>query len=114
LKYGSQTAPVTITAVQTDTTAHLIVHNEGNPIPPHEQAVIFNKFQRTAPLKTATGWGLGLAFVKGMAEAHYGSVRVESSAEKGTDFIVELPKKYSSALLRAIAANAVQSGQLAQ
>ena len=39
----------------------------------------------------AKGWGLGLTLVRGAAEAHGGRVRVESDAETGTTFILELP-----------------------
>ena len=38
--------------------------------------------------------GLGLTLVKGMAESHGGSVKVESTAEKGTTFTVRLPKNH--------------------
>ncbi len=37
------------------------------------------------------GWGLGLTLVKGFAEAHGGSVKVESTPQHGTTFVVYLP-----------------------
>jgi len=39
-----------------------------------------------------TGWGLGLAVVKGITEAHKGTVRLESIEGKGTTFTIDLPK----------------------
>ena len=93
LKYGCTNSPITISLTQIESTVTLCVHNQGNPIPPEEQPKLFQKFLRSSTAVSQTGWGLGLALVKGMVDAHHGTVRVESSAEKGTDFIVELPRK---------------------
>ena len=93
LKYGSQDKPVSITVTQNTSHATLTVHNDGNPIPAEDQPLLFEKFLRASTAKSTTGWGLGLALVCGMVKAHHGSVRLESSQARGTDFIVELPKK---------------------
>ena len=93
LKYGSENAPVTVTVCQNTTHAILTVHNDGNPIPAAEQPELFEMFSRASSAASKTGWGLGLALVSEMVRAHQGSVRVESTSEMGTDFIVELPKK---------------------
>lgn len=91
LKYGDAALPVVIKALKCDDRVKIIVHNFGNPIPVEEQGNIFEAFDRASSAAGTKGWGLGLTLVKGMAHAHGGTVRVESSAEKGTDFIVELP-----------------------
>jgi signal transduction histidine kinase len=93
LKYGGAATPVRLTVAQNATHAMLTVHNEGNPISIEERPRLFEKFQRATTAMNQTGWGLGLALVSGMVRAHRGIVRVESSPETGTDFIVELPKK---------------------
>ncbi|MBA2403321.1 MAG: HAMP domain-containing histidine kinase [Bdellovibrionales bacterium] len=46
----------------------------------------------TAEVSSQRGWGLGLTLVKGLTEAHSGSVRVESNADEGTTFKVTIPK----------------------
>lgn len=93
LKYGSEDTPVTVTVWQNATRAILTVQNEGNPIPIAEQPQLFEMFSRATSATGKTGWGLGLALVSEMVRAHQGSVRIESSLEWGTNFIVELPKK---------------------
>jgi PAS domain S-box-containing protein len=93
IKYGSARAPVKVILHQADDHVELIVHNEGDPISKNEQKNIFKPFARTqsAMASGQIGWGLGLILVRGVAESHGGSVRVESSGTKGTSFIVSLP-----------------------
>jgi PAS domain S-box-containing protein len=95
IKYGDQLAPVTILIEDRETHCTISVHNRGKLISESDQEIIFNYLQRTSEAKTSTqnGWGLGLAAVKSMVEAHGGSVKVISSkTNDGTTFIVTLPK----------------------
>ncbi|WP_437486638.1 PAS domain-containing sensor histidine kinase [Sorangium sp. So ce1014] len=93
LKYGAPGAPVVVTVEKSAERAAVMVHNEGSPIPANEQARLFAPFFRTRASKAGgpQGWGLGLAFVRGCAEAHGGRVTLESDAERGTTFTLELP-----------------------
>ncbi|MEW6162371.1 MAG: ATP-binding protein [Nitrospirota bacterium] len=54
---------------------------------------IFDKFhrERSERTKDISGTGLGLSIVKGVVDAHRGSIHVESKVGKGTTFIVLLP-----------------------
>ena len=56
---------------------------------------IFDKFSRVKSEKTRgiVGAGLGLSIVKGIVEAHLGSISVESEEGKGTIVTVLLPRK---------------------
>jgi signal transduction histidine kinase len=69
----------------------LTVRNTGNPIPKERHELIFEYLQRGAHPADETGWGIGLPYVKKVAEAHGGSVAVDSSPESGTTFFVDLP-----------------------
>lgn len=54
--------------------------------------LIFQPFKRLVNQHEAEGSGIGLATVKKIVDAHFGSIRVESQPNKGTTFIVCLPK----------------------
>lgn len=92
VKYGDPVRDIEITLEQSPQRTSFRVHNWGPPIPAEEQERIFERFRRlTKADMRAKGWGLGLAFVRAAVEAHGGTVRVRSSVEEGTTFIVELP-----------------------
>jgi signal transduction histidine kinase len=87
-KYGASERPITITVRRSGERAEVSVHNEGAPIPAEEQPELFRPFARGK--RSAGGWGLGLALVRGCAEAHGGGVSVRSDSS-GTMFTIELP-----------------------
>jgi signal transduction histidine kinase len=93
VKYGTPGTPVTI-----DTTARygrlvLAVHNEGPPIPPDEQECIFQMYRRAEAARrhAQPGWGIGLPYVRAVAESHGGSIGLDTTAERGTTFIIDIP-----------------------
>jgi len=99
VKHGAPKKPITISVTRDDDQVRVSVHNVGNPIPPGEQQHIFGAYSR-APSADASGrigWGLGLTLVHGAVEAHGGHVSLESNAESGTTFTVELPVDARSA-----------------
>lgn len=93
VKYGAKNTEITFATQQRPHTIEISVHNEGPPIPSEEQATLFDTYRRAdAAIGTGQkGWGIGLTLVRGIAEAHGGSVRVESQTGKGTTFFVNLP-----------------------
>jgi len=92
VKYGFPNSPISMTIHQTDSTIIFSVHNEGKPISYDEQPILFQQFRRAQTAENKPGWGLGLTIVKGVTEAHGGTVRIESVEGKGTTFIIELPR----------------------
>lgn len=96
MKYGDPNGLITVrTELRTSDLAELAVHNQGPMIPPEQQAQIFQPFSRAGRGEASPqkGWGLGLTLVRGIAEAHGGSVRVQSNEMSGTEFTVELPRE---------------------
>jgi signal transduction histidine kinase len=94
IKYGSLNQDITIsTDLIQGTQVKIGVHNWGTVIGEKERRSLFEPFQRGSanPSAGPKGWGLGLVLVKGMAEAHGGSVEVASSMEQGTRFSIKIP-----------------------
>lgn len=93
IKYGTPYTSITINLKVVNNLAEISVHNVGTLITAEEQKTLFNHYSRSASAESSgqTGWGIGLALVKGLAEAHKGTVSVESSKEHGTTFTISLP-----------------------
>jgi signal transduction histidine kinase len=88
-KYGDGSG-VSVKAIQTRGRLMLSVSNKGVVIPKERHGVIFDYLTREEPHATV-GWGVGLPFVKRVAESHGGSVAVDSSADMGTTFLIDIP-----------------------
>jgi two-component system phosphate regulon sensor histidine kinase PhoR len=73
--------------------ALLQVADTGEGIPARELPRVFERFYRVdkARARQTGGTGLGLAIVRHVAEAHGGTVRVDSELGRGSTFTVALP-----------------------
>lgn len=68
------------------------VRDDGPGVPHEDREKIFRRFFRRDVSRTKTGNGLGLALVAAIAEAHNGSVRVQTpQAGTGIEFVISLP-----------------------
>jgi signal transduction histidine kinase len=94
VKYGTSSRPITVTVRQTHDRAFVLVHNHGGHIPAEQQEMLFRAFVRLPEAESGgkRGWGLGLTQVRGAAEAHGGSIAVDSLPERGTSFTIDIPK----------------------
>lgn len=88
-KYGDGSG-VSVKSAQTRGRLMLSVNNKGIPIPKERHGIIFDYLTREDPHATV-GWGVGLPFVKRVAESHGGTVAVDSSADMGTTFLIDIP-----------------------
>lgn len=92
IKYGQKDKIVTLSLSQSAESATLKVHNYGKVISDEDKAIFFQQYRRSRTSNKELGWGLGLTVVKGMVDAHKGTIEVESEEGKGTTFIINLPK----------------------
>lgn len=91
IKYGDTIAPVTIDVVSEHNRIIVKVHNEGTPIPIEEQEAIFQAYRRSRSHSSKRGWGIGLPLVRAVAEAHGGSLQLDSAPMRGTTFMLDIP-----------------------
>jgi len=68
----------------------LVIEDNGPGFPPEFLDKVFIKFFKVDNLKTG-GLGLGLSIVKGLVEAHKGTVIVENLEVKGARFTIKIP-----------------------
>ena len=93
VKYGAPDTPIRIKADLQNGRVILTVHNDGEPIPAGQFESIFQIFRRADAAKEGgkDGWGIGLPYVRSVAESHGGSVAVDSAVHRGTTFLIDIP-----------------------
>ena len=93
LKYSEPDSTIRIVSEQSAEQITIRVEDQGCGIPKEHLARIFERFYRVdkARSRKVGGTGLGLAIVKHIAQAHGGSVEVESSPGRGSTFSIHLP-----------------------
>lgn len=67
------------------------VSDSGTGIPESDRARIFERFVQLDPSRRTEGTGLGLPIARWIAEAHQGSLALESTGPGGSTFCVVLP-----------------------
>lgn len=93
IKYTRDIPTIKITTENTDESLSVIVSDNGIGIPQKYLKYIFDKYYRvpTGDVHNAKGFGIGLAYVKRVVEAHDGVISVESKVNIGTKFTLTIP-----------------------
>lgn len=96
IKYTPAGGSVWINSATPDEQVVLSVRDTGVGIAPGDLPHVFDRFWRADPARSRAGQrpgaGLGLAICKWIAEAHGGSIAVQSRPGRGTVFTVTLPR----------------------
>ena len=96
VKYTPAKGQVSIRLSGDETSAQLVVADTGIGIAPGDLEHVFERFWRADPARSRTGerpgTGLGLAISKWIAEAHGGTIEVQSRPGRGTIVTVTLPR----------------------
>jgi len=93
LRHTPAKGTVRVRLEATEGRAVIQVADTGEGIPAGELSRVFERFYRVdkARARQTGGTGLGLAIVRHVAEAHGGTVRVDSELGRGSSFTVSLP-----------------------
>jgi len=93
IKYTKEGGRITIVGQNLYREFELIISDTGIGIPEKDIPYVFQKFYRAnMPGAESPGTGLGLVFVKQIVELHKGLVLVQSEVNRGSSFIIKLPK----------------------
>ena len=90
IKYSDSGGEVAVEAAVDDGHVVIRVRDAGPGIPVEHQSQIFEKFGRVAG-SAKPGTGLGLFLSRSFAEAHGGSLDVDSAPGQGSTFTLRLP-----------------------
>lgn len=93
IKYSKDNLHIEVSTKVSDDMLNIIIKDNGIGMSRETQSRVFEKFYRahTGNLHNVKGFGLGLSYVKTMAEAHGGKVRVDSILGKGSKFTLSVP-----------------------
>ena len=91
LKFTPPGGSVEVAVRPAESHVRLEVSDTGTGISPHEQEHVFEEFFRGREVIGTPGVGLGLSFVKAIADAHHAPVSVHSTPGEGTTFGVDFP-----------------------
>jgi PAS domain S-box-containing protein len=92
IKYSPKNTNINIKIEESAFFVSLEVQDNGIGIPKEEQDKVFDRFFRAKNAQNIQGTGLGLNIVKQYAELMDGTIAFTSETNKGTTFLVKLPK----------------------
>jgi signal transduction histidine kinase len=93
VQYTAESDTIAISSSLQDGLVRITVRDTGDGISMSDQASIFERFTRgTGAHLRYGGSGLGLAIVKAIAEAHEGSVELDSRLGEGSTFTIVVPR----------------------
>lgn len=90
IRYNKHKGQIIVADGWSDSSRCLYIQDTGIGIPQEEIPFIFNRFKKVGRNENG-GYGLGLAIVKSIADYHGIEIRVESSVESGTRFVLIFP-----------------------
>ena len=97
IKYGKPGTDIGVACSYNSDEILISVHNVGRPVSVEVIPRLFEPYYRASNIDSSkAGWGLGLAFVKRIAEKHGGSVSAHSR-DDGISFDIHLPARSDAA-----------------
>ena len=92
LKYSAANSAVVLSGESANGWASLAVRDQGCGIEAKDLDRIWDRLYRCERSRATSGLGLGLSMVQAIAEAHGGTIDVQSEPGKGSTFTLRLPR----------------------
>ena len=92
-----------LTGVEVETVGEHVefrVRDRGPGVPAQDRERIFERFARAGGARTGTGSGLGLSIVARTATNHGGSVWCSAVHDRGSEFVLRLPRGHAGTVAR--------------
>ncbi|WP_337042351.1 PAS domain-containing sensor histidine kinase [Emticicia sp. 17c] len=92
IKFSPEDSEITVIGQLNEKTVTFIIKDEGIGIPEAEKKHLFERFYRMSNAEEIQGTGLGLSIVYQYVSLLKGKIDFESTENKGTQFIITLPR----------------------
>jgi signal transduction histidine kinase len=90
-RHSPEEIPIVIGSAVENGKADFWVKDAGPGIEPKDRERIFERFRKGRGTKRLEGYGLGLAIVNAIAQAHGGRVDLETESGRGATFTMSVP-----------------------
>lgn len=94
IKYSENKSIIDIYATESNKVSTIKIKDNGIGIPAEKIKFLFDRFYRVPQgnKHDIKGYGIGLFYVKTIIEKHEGTIDVESTLEKGSQFTIKIPR----------------------
>ena len=96
LRYAPRDKPIAISTTHEGARVTVRVSDRGPGVPSDEREHVFERFHRGKATSTETGFGLGLAIGRELAERMNGTLELADTYDRGACFVLTLPASASS------------------
>jgi two-component system, OmpR family, phosphate regulon sensor histidine kinase PhoR len=95
VKFTPSGGKIEVNILERENKLIIIVKDTGMGVPIEMQDSIFERFVQVdkSISRSKEGSGIGLSIVRSLVEMHGGSIKLISEVDKGSEFIVEMPKR---------------------
>lgn len=108
IKYTPEGGKVTVQSKVSNKTVQIIVTDTGVGMTKVQQNDVFERFVRLDKTSDISGIGIGLSIVKELALANKGKVKLKSTEDKGSTFIINLPITNQAALADTLSVKSIE------